>query len=190
MSQIPLPDITVPASEMKLIGTLAINITRNALLQGKMSDNRTNLQYTKEYAKYKANGMRRFTRGGNIQEFTNIKQGGIYSFKNVRVNTKKLTAKGKGQKLNGYETRSVNTDVSKVNLTLTGDMVKSLSLINANVNHIRVTFSGEQTKKILGNIANGYNPVGLNSENTQIIKNYIIKYLEGKKPKGTFNFKV
>lgn len=193
-------DLRVLSGEMRKIGNAMVLKANEDALDGIMQDGQKNLIYrSKQYIRYKANAMRRFTK--NVTMKTKETQYGSGLFKVTRkAGRKKLSPVAmnistksnltNGGKLKGYEGRSINTDVSKVNLHLTGDMFRSLKVVTAAVNHCRVSFGQEEAGKVIGNKNHGYNAVGLNEENKQIVKQMIIMQLEANKNKIRGNYKL
>jgi len=134
----------------------ALMITDDSI-NGIMQDGMRDLQYISEqYKKYKANGMRAFGRG-----------------------KKKAVA---GKRLNDYQGVSIiNTDISKVNMQLTGQTLKGLTNnIKPHDDGMGVTISYDlkDADKIFGNQDRGRNIVGLRKENQDMIYQEILKSVD------------
>lgn len=186
MPDFKLPDFKIPSNIMLKAGQLAISLMRKSLYDGILADGSTKHYRSRQYMKYKANAMRRFTKDVKFKTKETQFGSGLFDVKSKG----EIKKTAKGGKLSGFGTRSINTDVSKVNLTLTGDMVKSLQAVNAQINRVHITFGSEQAQKVLGNIKHGYNPVGLNDKDTQQVKNMLVAHLNSTKPNGTFSYKI
>lgn len=197
---IPKLEISITATQMGKIGYVAVSLANEDALNGIMQDEKSGLQYrSKQYAKYKANAMRRFTRDVQARYKETQFGSGLFTGRNAgrksakqvgsNIHLKSKLTSG-SNKLKGYNTRSINTDVSKVNLHLTGDMFRSLKVISKSNNICRVSFSPEQAGKVLGNIKNGYQSVGLNKKNQDVIKELIIQQLNANKNKIKGNYKI
>lgn len=142
-------------------------------LKGLMQDNKQNLRYKSEtYKKYKANDMRRFTRGEG-KTFSD-KEGYFYGktyFTNKKAGFSKSKGFGTGQRLKEYKGQPIESrDTQFVNLTLTGKMINSLKPKNSGEDWVIMAFSPDQAGKVIGNKRYGYNVVGLNDKNKLKVK--------------------
>jgi hypothetical protein len=137
--------------------------------------------YNKQYAELKANRFKRKTfeqgRGKNRKRIVGTKLG-----KNKRDEGFVYTNKNKMLKSKAYGSgwRVKNSDVSKVNMELTGATLDSFKAIEPSNNSITMTFGADHEMKIIGN-ANaplGRQLVGLNDKNIEVIKKILIKGLK------------
>jgi hypothetical protein len=83
--------------------------------------------------------------------------------------------KGKGDRLKGFEGRPINTETSKVNLHLTGDMFKQVQ-VKPTSNSARITFL--QGEKVLGNKRHGYNVFGVRKKNKKNALRFLDRQIE------------
>jgi hypothetical protein len=76
--------------------------------------------------------------------------------------------------------RVKNSDVSKVNMELTGDTLQSFKQVEATNNSITMSFDRTHADKIIGNASTklGRQLVGLNDKNIEVIKKILIKGLK------------
>jgi len=161
--------IQITKTQLEKIGQYFVGKIRADALDGKMQNNTSNHSYSPSYAKLKANGM-----------------------ETVRKQTatgRKARSK-KPKRMEKYKSRSLNRDTSKVNLTLTGDMLKSLQVIKSKTtsNSVTLGYSQDQSSKVLGNKAKGYDVTQLSDENIAIARELIetaikenLKSVKGKK---------
>jgi hypothetical protein len=153
-------------------------------INGIMGDGQRNLQYrSKTYAKYKANAMRRFTREKSSKNPVRVKGKRTAS----DIQHKSAITKGTA-KLKGFAARSIHTDVSKVNLHLTGELYKSAT-IAIRENGFSIGYSQEFPKKVYGLQAYGYNPIGITQENQDMIVKEIRESFD-KQVQSQFNRKL
>jgi hypothetical protein len=150
---------------MNTIGEAVKVFVRSDLSKGIMQDGTSGHQYrSKQYMRYKANAMRRFTRTTKTQARKKIK--GFAS--NIKTKSE-LKRGGKLTRESGLKYGSVNTDVTKVNLMLTYEMIKSIVYKvhgeTPNGNSITIGYAPEQAGKVIGNMNRGYNATGLRNEN-------------------------
>jgi hypothetical protein len=137
--------------------------------------------YNKQYAELKANRFKRKTfeqgRGKNRKRIVGTKLG-----KNKRDEGFVYTNKNKMLKSKTYGSgwRVKNSDVSKVNMELTGDTLQSFKQVEATNNSITMSFDRTHADKIIGNASTklGRQLVGLNDKNIEVIKKILIKGLK------------
>jgi len=139
----------------KLAADFVIKVTDDARA-GIMQDGKSNIPYRSEqYKKYKANNMRRLGRGGK------------------KPGKNKNTGVSKGGRLKGYEGRQiVNTDVSKVNMELTGETFRNYMngiKVYPDSTGVAISYAPQDADKVLGNQALGRQIVGANKKNTEWI---------------------
>ena len=131
------------------VGQFVRGAIKQDALKGIMQDDKRPRYKQTKYKAYKKNDMRKF---------------GIGEEK-----------KGKGDRLKGFEGRSINTETSKVNLHLTGDMFKQVQ-VKPTSNSARITFL--QGEKVLGNRKHGYNVFGLRNKNRKKALNFLDRQIE------------
>jgi hypothetical protein len=157
----------------KLATDFVIKVTDDARA-GLMQDGKSNIPYKSEqYKRYKANAMRRLTKGGTLKDFDPSQD---YRGKRYYGKKKKLKPGKKGttsgQRIKGYEGRQiVNTDVSKVNMELTGETFRNY------MNGIKVSYAPQDAEKVLGNQALGRQIVGANKKNQEWVFDQIEQQL-------------
>ena len=119
-------------------------------LKGIMQDNTAGHSYKSlQYVKYKANEMRKFGRGKD--------------------------KKGAGERLSGYKAVPIeSTQTNPVNMTLTGQAINNLRPIGSDNTSVTMSFSPADAGKVIGNQARGYDIVGLNEKNRELVKNLIL----------------
>ena len=125
--------------------------------QGIMQNGTSNHQYSEQYARYKANDMRRFTSG------------------------KPRKKTGKGDRLKSYEglggLKGISldsTDVSKVTMILTGLTTNALKEKTHTSNSLTMVFEGVNSKLLTGNRDRGYDIIGLNDKNRDKVKQKLL----------------
>lgn len=155
-------------------------------LVGLMQNNNQKMRYrSKEYTKYKANDMRRFTKGEG-KTFSD-KEGYFYGktyFGNKKAGFSKKKGFGTGDRLKAYKGVSIESNnVAFVDLTLTGRMINSLRPTKSDDYGVLMSYGQDQVGKILGNKMRGYDVLGLNDKNKLLTKNEIIKELKRRKEK-------
>ena len=150
--------------------------------------------YNKQYAELKANRFKRKTfdfkndaeldkYGNNVSMMKVKKEGGgwKWAIKGTKYGkTGKSLNKMLKSKTYGSGWRVKNSDVSKVNMELTGATLDSFKAIEPSNNSITMTFGADHEMKIIGN-ANaplGRQLVGLNDKNIEVIKKILIKGLK------------
>ena len=161
------------------IGTFANKLIQNDFGEGKFQNNRSNLQYlSQQYKKYKANNMRRLTKGGELKYFDPSQD-----YRGRRYyGSKKALKKGKkgftsGDRINGYYQQPIeSTNTAFVDMTLTGRLKKSLIVKENLPNGIRSGYStsDDNPGKIEGNRKYGREVLGLSDENQDKVKDYMI----------------
>ncbi len=110
--------------KLLLLGYYAIKLIRNDMKKGIFQNDTKNHKYSKTYAKYKKNDMRKFGRGKD--------------------------KKGRGERLKQYKGVSITSHETKfVNLILTGSLMRNITAQDLN-NGVRINFAGKDTGKILG----------------------------------------
>jgi hypothetical protein len=131
------------------VGLFIRGAIKEDALKGIMQDDKRPRYKQTKYKAYKKNDMRKF---------------GIGEEK-----------KGKGDRLKGFESRSINTDTSKVNLHLTGDMLRQVQ-VKPTSNSVRITFL--QGEKVLGNKRHGYNVFGVRNKNKKNALRFLDRQIE------------
>lgn len=141
---------------------------------GKMQDGKSNLQYiSQQYKRYKANGMRRLTKGGNPKDFDPS-----HDYKGKRLYGKK-TPTAKGSRVSGYYAKAIeSTNTAFVDMTLTGNLKRGLSVKAVNETGGTIGYNPEDAKKLQGNRRYGREVVGLNEENQEKLKKEIVEIYE------------
>lgn len=151
---------------LKIGNMIKLRIREDAL-NGVFQNNTSGHAYrSKQYVKYKLNGMRRFTKNTKI---------GFKKAKQVASDIQTRTPIREGAKLKGMGNRSVNTDVSKVNMTLTGDTHKGMKVTKHSENIIEVSWNANDYGKIKGNEMLGRVLVGLNDKNEELVVKEFLK---------------
>lgn len=139
---------------------------------GLMQNNGKGYHYKSEqYKKYKANGMRRFTKG-------KASDSGAF-FNNPKAGKSKktgFTTGGRLSSLKGIPIDSTNT--SFVDMILTGRTVKSLKPKTSDEVSVTMAYPPDKAGIVLGNKRRGYNIVGLNNQNIKKVRQLIIKQLD------------
>jgi hypothetical protein len=174
----------------KRLGQQAVQWIREDAKKGIMQTkdgNSNKPNYSPEYAKYKANDMRRSTvgkatgRGYTFDKAGDIKYKDLY-FANKKAKTaiqrKADSTHGSGQRLKAYKGVSIsNRDVSKVNMELTGQMFRGLRVVGVDNNGVDCAYQStkENIGKIVGN-QQKYNRrvVGLNDKNIEKARQLLI----------------
>lgn len=142
--------------------------------KGIMQNNTSGYQYSEQYAKYKANDMRRFT------------------VDYIKKNGKTGRKPGEGKRLGsstgkiGYATGSLSNETAFVNMRLTGATLDGLDAKTSDENSVTMAFNSADTQKLLGCRELGYDIIGLNTENTEKARQRIIEAYKknvGKMPK-------
>ena len=131
------------------VGQFVRGAIKQDALKGIMQDERKPKYQSNKYKKYKKNDMRKFGIGED-----------------------KI---GKGDRLKGFEGRSLNTNTSRVNLHLTGDMFKKVQ-VKSTSNSAIITFL--QVEKVLGNKSHGYNVFGLRNKNRKNALRFLDKQVK------------
>lgn len=162
------------------VGGLIPQWVKKDALQGIMQNGLQNLHYkSKQYAKYKANQMRRFTKGEG--KVFSDKAG--YSYGKTYFNNPKAKKTKKGvsssDRLKDYAGISIeSTDISKVNMTLTGRTINSLHPKSSDEYGVNMAFSPAYGGIVLGNKQRGYDVTGLNEQNIKKVRELILAQLD------------
>lgn len=183
MSKLAIPNKIVrftPQFWLK-VGGLVPKWVKDDALKGIMQNNGHNYHYrSKEYMRYKANSMRRFTKGEG-KTFSD-KEGFFFGktfFDNKKAKTSKKTGFTTGDRLKAYKGISIeSTDVSKVNMTLTGRTINSLHPKTSDDVSVTMAFAPAYGGIVLGNKQRGYDVTGLNNENLKKVRNLILQQLD------------
>lgn len=182
LMQVVAPQIGLTEEDWKEVGAYANSLVQNDMAEGVFqtptgTSNKPN--YNQQYAKYKANGMKRFTVG---------KEGYFYGktyFKNKK-------AKKKSERLSGYYGISTNRQVGFVNMILTGTLQKALKYVKPFSNGVTCGF--EQSDNLIGKLkgANRYNRLllGLSDKNIAKVKTLIESLLKAKNIYQVVNIEV
>ena len=133
--------------------------------KGIMQDGTRNHPLSPKYRKYKANDMRRFSDGQRLGSPT--KGGRPLRQRQYPLQGRSLIDQGKPY----------------VTMRLTGDTVRGLHGVKPTKDGILMTFNPKDTAKILGNQQIGYNIVGLNKVNIELVRQELIKELIKNKAK-------
>jgi len=152
--------IQITKTQLEKIGQYFVGKIRADALDGKMQNNTANHSYSPAYAKLKAKGMttqRRQPKGEQPKK------------------KRKSKKPPKEKRMEQYKSLPLNRDTSKVNLTLTGKMLKSLDVIKSKTTYNSVTlgYGQDQSGKVLGNKAKGYDVTQLSDENIAIARELI-----------------
>lgn len=160
---------------MKKIGQYAISLILKDADAGMMQNDTSGHQYSEQYAKYKANSMRRLTKN-KVKKDKKTKKKYIGRTEGVVVSQ---TIEGrykqtKGtKKIAGFKSKSTDTFTGYVNLNLTGEMLDSLKVKEATLNRVTIGYSPEQGGKVLGNKKLGYDVTTLRRENVAKVTRYV-----------------
>ena len=138
------------------IGQFIRGAIKKDALNGIMQDDKKPKLRSSTYKKYKKNDMRKFGRGDD-----------------------KI---GKGNRLKQFIGRSLNNDTSKVNLHLTGDMMKKIQIKSTSDKTTIIFLEGE---KVLGNKKNGYNVHNVRNENRKKALNFLANTIQKNLDKET-----
>ena len=159
------------------IGGLVPQWVKADSLLGKMQNDMQNFAYkSKEYVKYKANQMRRLTKGSALSSSIKGKKDLYFNNPKSGKNKKGLST---GDRLKAYNGISIeSTDVSKVNMTLTGRTINSLHPKTSDDVSVTMAFAPAYGGIVLGNKQRGYDVTGLNKENLQKVRNLILAQLD------------
>lgn len=148
---------------------------------GLMQNNGKNYHYKSEqYKKYKANGMRRFTKGAG--KMFSDKEGYSYGktyFNNPKAGKSKKTGFTTGGRLSSLKGISIDsTNTSFVDMILTGRTVKSLKPKTSDEISVTMAYPPDKAGIVLGNKRRGYNIIGLNNQNIKKVRQLIVKQLD------------
>lgn len=180
------------------VGQRIVQEIRKDTSQGLFQNDAQNLRYmSKQYMKYKANEMRRFTKGeGKVWSDKEGFAFGRTYFQNKKAKkwkivrgehggTRKMLVH-QGRRISGYEAGGIDsTNTSFVDMTLTGKLGKGLKVKEPidNGRGIWVGYDPKDAGKILGNERYGRYVRGLNTKNQQIVKQMLLEEY-AKKKKG------
>ena len=156
------------------VGQFVRGAIKDDALKGIMQDDKRPKLRSNQYKKYKKNDMRRFGRGKSkigrgtrLGSRLDLKNGEKFESKNPKYDLSDI---------------SLNKDVSKVNLHLTGEMLKQVQ-VKSTSNSSRITFL--QGKKVLGNKRHGYNVFGLRNKNRKNALRFLDRTIERNLEKET-----
>ena len=157
----------------KSIGALVLREVRKDTKEGLFQNNLSKLRYKSlQYARQKAAGMRRVTKGGKLKDFDPS-----HDYPGRRLYGKK-TATTKGGRLSGFEGKKIaSTNVAFVDMTLTGETLAGFHVKQVDPQGVTMAYNSADTDKIIGNQKHGYDIVGLNDKNRLLVKNEILKEL-------------
>ena len=163
------------------IGGLVPQWVKADALDGVMQNEVYNYRYkSKDYIRYKANQMRRFTKGEG-KTFSD-KEGYFFGktyFQNKKAKLSKKTGFTTGDRLKAYKGISIeSTDVSKVNMTLTGRTINSLHPKTSDDVSVTMAFAPAYGGIVLGNKQRGYDVTGLNNRNKTKVRELILQQLD------------
>jgi hypothetical protein len=194
MPQIPqiVQAVKYPVSLWKRIGGLIQGWLNEDSLSGKMQNDTSNHQYSKEYAAYKANNMHRLTHGGNNTIFHKSGDidreskvymgvtGGKRKYQHERTgsgqNMKTEKRLVPGDRLKAYSSKKIaSNDTSHVTMILTGETLEGLKIKEATETHVIMSYDPKDADKIIGNRNRGYDIVGLSEENRLKVREEIVK---------------
>lgn len=161
---------------MKL-GGLVPKWVKDDALKGLMQNGTQNLHYkSREYIKYKANQMRRFTKGGALSSSIKGKKDIFFNNPKAGINKKGI---GTGDRLKEYKGIPIqSTDVSKVNMTLTGRTIDSLHPKTSDDTGVLMAFNPAYGGIVIGNRQRGYDITGLNEQNKKKVHDLIVAQLD------------
>ena len=207
-------------SFFRRLGQYMINRIREDMSKGISQNPDGNMRdntYSKGYAKYKRNGMYRYSttaefslRGKmtesqmmSVARFVNAgglhtkliktkKKGGgwEYSIKGSEIGKTKKGYKNKNKRIDGYEGVSISsTETSFVNLELTGKLKQGLKIKETTDDSVTLSYRQEDIGKILGAESLGRSIVGLNDKNKDLAVEMIKQELS-KKGYKKFSFEL
>ena len=137
--------------------------------KGIMQDGSANHPLSRKYKKYKDNDMRRFSDGKRLGDTISSKGGNQRTLKTRRF------------PLVGRSLQTIGTPY--VTIMLTGDTMRGLKPEKPTKNGVTMAFRPEDSVKIYGNQQIGYNVVGLNRANIELVRQEIIKEFRKNKVK-------
>jgi hypothetical protein len=172
--------IGLTPEDWKQIGAYANSLIQNDMTAGKFQNNKSGLQYlSAQYKRYKANAMRRLTKGGKLKDFDPS-----HDYKGKRLyGKKKKVDLGKGKRISGLYAQSIeSTNTAFVDMTLTGRLKKSLHVVKTFVNGVTCGYNpGDKAEgKIIGNRKYGREVLGLSTENQLKVRQKIVEILKRK----------
>ena len=132
---------------------------------------------SRQYMKYKANDMRRFTVGEG-QTFSD-KEGYFFGethFRSKKAGYSKKKQMGTGKRLKAYYGRTIaSRETGFVNMILTGRLMKGLKPRKWDNYSVTMGYESVDAGKILGGQKYSREVMGLNTENRDLVKQEIIK---------------
>ena len=190
-----LPELTPKFWEF--VGGKVAEWVRADCRKGIMQDGSANHPLSRKYKKYKDNDMRRFTDGKRLGDtatgtgkttdvvgggFT-IVNGQIYrvEHRTTRTGKVKKTLKQRRFPLVGKSLQTIGTPY--VTMMLTGDTMRGLKPEKPTKDGVTMAFNPKDSVKIWGNQQIGYNVVGLNRVNIELVRQQIIKEFNKNKVK-------
>lgn len=136
--------------------------------RGLMQNNTQKHPLSRQYKKYKDRDMRRLD-GKRLGDIVSLKGGGT------------KTLKQRKYPLVGRSLHTIGTPY--VTMILTGDTIGGLKGRKPTDNGITMIFNSKDAPKIRGNQLRGYDIVGLNKKNIELIRQQIIKQFKKNKVK-------
>lgn len=138
--------IKLPVSLMKTLAQKTKQAIKADALQGIFQNDVSNSPLSKQYARYKANFMKRFTKGGKLKDFDPSQD-----FRGKRLYGKKKRT-DKGVNISGLKGVSIKSNESRFsNMYLTGQTLDSLSPEKITEYGFILAFNPRDTGKIIGN---------------------------------------
>jgi len=162
-----LPELTPKFWEF--VGGKVAEWVRADCRKGIMQDGSANHPLSRKYKKYKDNDMRRFTDGKRLGDTISSKGGNQRTLKTRRF------------PLVGRSLQTIGTPY--VTMMLTGDTMRGLKPEKPTKNGVTMAFNPKDSVKIWGNQQIGYNVVGLNRVNIELVRQQIIKEFNKNKVK-------
>jgi len=122
--------------------------------------------YNPQYAKYKINGMKRYTFKKGKKTIRGSK---------VKINKRGLV-ENNNKNISQYNGQSISSrETSFVNLELTGKLKQGLKIKESDNNSVTISYNQADIGKILGAEKEGRSIVGLNDKNIELAKEMISK---------------
>ena len=158
--------------------------------KGIMQDGTRNHPLSPQYRKYKANDMRRFSDGQRLGSPVKLSEKGSKTTRKgssmnerlaMQFGKTKTVPKQRQFPLMGKSL--MDQGKPYVTMRLTGDTVRGLHGVKPTKDGITMTFRPKDSVKILGNQQIGYNIVGLNKVNIELVRQELIKELRKNKAK-------
>lgn len=179
--------LKIPQGTANKIAVKTIQNVQEDFKNGIFQNNQSGLKYfSKTYMKYKANQMRRFTKGDG-KVFTD-KEGYFFGktyFRNKKAKKwKTITGEHggtrtmlvhQGKRLSGFYAKTIeSTNTAYVDMTLTGQLKKGLKLKQYINGSWLFGYDPKDADKIEGNRKYGREVVGLNDKNQEDFKNMLL----------------